>query len=83
MSRVHALLPLLLLALPAHAGYRELTREIEEYQPPAIYGDALQEVPPVTGAASTGDAAFAAQIAALREEQARWRGALELRAPAG
>ncbi|MDF1552612.1 MAG: TolC family protein [Deferrisomatales bacterium] len=65
-------------ASPAPAGYRDLSRELEEYQPPALHrllvsgrtGAALQPEP------SPSDAEFRAQVDRLREAAGRWEAAL-------
>ena len=82
MTRLIVVLPILLLSLPAHAGYRELSQEVEDYQPPVIYNDSLRETAAEQPEVAEQDAAFAAQIAALRQEQERWQFALKERAPA-
>ncbi|MDF1552618.1 MAG: TolC family protein [Deferrisomatales bacterium] len=82
MNRIRVLLPILWLALPAYAGYRELSDEVEGYQPPLIYNDSQRETAAEQPQGTEQNAAFAAQITALREEQKRWQSALQERAPA-
>lgn len=77
-----AALALVLLALPAHAGYRELTREIDAYQPPPLYRDGVRAPAAADLAAAVEDgAAFAAQLDALRAAQTQWQAALQNPAP--
>ena len=59
----------------ALAGYSELSKEVRDYQPPALYRAQSAPVPVQTGAPSAPDD-FDLQILKLRELKGRWEKAL-------
>jgi len=69
-----------LIATNALAGYRDLTREWEGYQPPAIFRSGVQTRPPAEAAPALaeGDKDFQAQVARLQELKEKWEKALSM-----
>ncbi len=65
----------LLSAAPALAGYSELSKEIEGYQPPALYRSQVARYPFADNTGAVADD-FEAQVAMLRESSARWEKSL-------
>ncbi|MHB8763558.1 MAG: TolC family protein [Deferrisomatales bacterium] len=76
-------LSVFLSAPSASAGYRDLARELEAYEPTPLYRAYAEPRPAadLPRAAAPGD--FEAQVAALRAAQERWAEALTARAPDG
>lgn len=73
-----AVLSLLPAAAPAAAGsYRELLREWEGYEPPAIPRTVHRDAPAPADADRPGEEEFRAQLQGLTEARVRWEAALE------
>jgi len=69
-----------LIATNASARYRDLDREWESYQPPAIFQSGMQAGTPAEAAPALaeGDKDFQAQVARLQELKEKWEKALKM-----
>ncbi|MBI5016229.1 MAG: TolC family protein [Deltaproteobacteria bacterium] len=67
-----------LAGVSAQAGYRDLSRELDAYEPPALYRSQVGGKPgtDVRPGSPASDDEFRAQIARLREVESRWEKAL-------
>jgi len=67
-----------LAATPSWAGYRDLVREWESYEAPAIFQSQVEERPTEeAGLPSRPDAEFQSQVARIQELKERWEKALQ------